>query len=321
MKMKVMMIGFSGSGKTTYMGALYSALNHTWYNGFSLRARRESDHDNFMRIGANLNKGKYPKGNDILEDYNFSLLYNGDEVLDFDWHDYRGGVLQQPDSEDFDQVISLILNSDALIVFLDMPMFRPGKERSAIRVLKQVSSLVQNVTSKLPEDAIFPISFVNTKLDSILTDEPAQSVFETDGWAQLEQLKLMVAQSKNVHGLCTATVVNKDEFVDIQYPFLFSMRYALLKKFNEMVEEHNDLVRKCNEYAENGGILDDALTALGNWFNGTHHATNNELAARAAASAARIRSMAENIMDGPLKKIDKQLEEDAKNKDILMQIF
>lgn len=319
--MKVMMIGFSGSGKTTFMGALYSALNQTWYNGFSLRARRESDHNNFMRIGANLDKGKYPKGTDILQDYNFSLLFNGNEVLDFDWHDYRGGALEQPDSRDFDDVVESILNSDALIIFLDMPMFRSDNERKAIRLLKQVSSLVQNVTSKLSDNAIFPISFVNTKFDCVFSDDLAKSVFESRGWDQLQQLKLMVANSKNVHGLWTATVINKDEFVDIQYPFLFSMRYALLKKFNEMVEEHNELVRKCEEYAANGGFLDDVITGLGNWFNGTNNATNNELAARAAASASRIRSLAENIMDGPLKKIDKQLEEDAKNEDILLQIF
>lgn len=321
MKMKVMMIGFSGSGKTTYMGALYSALNQAWYNGFSLRARRESDHNNFMRIGENLDKGIYPKGTDILQDYNFSLLYNGSEVLDFDWHDYRGGALQQPDSEDFNCVISSIINSDALIIFLDMPMFYPGRERLAIRILKQVSSLVQNVTSKLPEDAIFPISFVSTKFDCIFSDDTAQSVFETSGWKQLEQLKLLVAKSKNLHGLWTATVVAKDQYLDIQYPFLFSMKYALMKKFNEMVQEHNDLVRKCDEYAAKGGFLDDVFTGLGNWFNGTNYATYNELAARAASSAQKIRSIAEDIIDGPLKKIDKQLEEDVKNNDILLQIF
>ncbi len=207
MKMRVMMIGFSGAGKTTYMGAMYSLLNKKPCRGFSLRAKRTSDHNKFLQIGAKLAKGIYPKGTDILEEYRYSLLYKDKNVLDFDWYDYRGGVLASADSPDFDSVIDQIMNSDALVVFLDSTMFKPEgtAECRCVNTLKRIMAIVQNVTANCPDDIVFPISFVLTKYDCF-----PEGGNETKGWKQFWQVikKIVDDEHRKISCLVACTAVS-----------------------------------------------------------------------------------------------------------------
>jgi len=318
MGMKVMMIGFSGSGKTTYMGGMYALLNVEPCEGFSLRAKKTTDHANFMKIGSNIVDGIYPKGTDILEDYRFSLVYDDDELLDFDWHDYRGGVLASADSPDFDVVVDQIMDSDALIVFLDLTMFAQGKtaERRCVSTLQRIMSLVQNVTAQLPDDAGFPISFVFTKLDCC-----PDGATETPGWKLFQQIIETISEGKQINGMWTATVAGSDGLLNLQYPFLFSMLKALNKKVAETIASYERAVERHNSYAEDSGLFDEIGTALSNFFNDRHDLSNYDKAVREEAEAKRLFDKAKRLADGPLEKVAQYLVNEAKKKDTVFNMF
>lgn len=318
MAMKVMMIGFSGSGKTSYMGGMYSMLNQQSCVGFSLRAHDEKAHENFLRIGANLSKGIYPKGTDILEEYKFSLIHNGERLLDFDWHDYRGGVLNMSDGPEFDRVISMIVESEALVVFLDLPMFCPERDRKTIGVMNRIMSLIQNVTSKVRSDVNFPISFVLTKLDCF-TEE--MKTTETVGWQRFLRIKEIIGESKNVRGLSTATVVGAEGCLNIEYPFLLSMYFAMLKKANEMIAQYNAKIDSANWNAEKRSLINEWATGISNFFTGEQKLSNYDIACKEIREAEEMKEKFSALVEGPLKKVEAYLRSEAQREDTHLDLF
>lgn len=319
MNMRVMMIGFSGAGKTTYMGAMYSLLNKKPCKGFSLRAKRTADHDKFLQIGARLAKGIYPKGTDILEEYQYSLLYKGKNVLDFDWYDYRGGVLASADSPDFDTVVSQIMNSDALVVFLDSTMFMPGEpaERRCVNTWKRIMAIVQNVTVSRPEGTVFPISFVLTKSDCF-----PKGGNETKGWKLFEQVVKMISEDGHgkICGICVETAVRcqnqrkwlvfkkmKYETWGLEYPFLFSMYAAMGKKCADYGSAIERAIAARDKFNEKGGIWNEITS----FFKGEQ--SNWDKANDEENKARELARQANELYSGPMKKVLNYLEKEAKD--------
>ena len=318
MNMRVMMIGFSGAGKTTYMGAMYSMLNEKSCQGFSLRAKKDSDHDKFLQIGARLAKGIYPKGTDILEEYQYSLLYKGKNVLDFDWYDYRGGVLASADSPDFDAVVSQIMNSDALVVFFDSTMFTPGEttERRCVNTWKRVMAIVQNVTARHPEGTVFPISFVFTKSDCC-----PEGVGETKGWKLFEQVVKMIREDEHgkICGICVETAVRcqslrrwlvfkkmKYETWGLEYPFLFTMLAAMGKKCADYGAAKEHAIAARDKFNEKGGIWNEITS----FFKGEQ--SNWDKANAEENKARELERQANKLYSGPMKKAWDYLDKEAK---------
>ena len=123
MNLNVMMVGFSGTGKTSYMGAMYKIFNQRGYNGFRIRATDDVHHRAFSSIGRRLSEGIYPDGTDVRDIYEFELRHNNEDVLRFNWMDYRGGVLSERGNSELEQVVDQIVKADALMVFIDTPRF------------------------------------------------------------------------------------------------------------------------------------------------------------------------------------------------------
>ena len=308
MIMRVMMIGFSGAGKTTYMGALYSLLNKKPCEGFSLRANSNSDHEKFLQIGARLARGIYPKGTDILQEYQYSLLYKGKNILEFDWYDYRGGVLAAADSPDFDTVVSQIMNSDALVVFLDSTMFMPGEpaESRCVNTWKRIMAIVQNVTASRPEGTVFPISFVLTKSDCF-----PNGGNETKGWKLFKRVVKMISEDEHgkICGICVETAVRcqnqKYETWGLEYPFLFSMYAAMDKKYSEYAYAHQRAIDRRNRLDDEGGLIDELVS----WFEGKK--SKWDRAQIEEAKAFELYQQAEELHEGPMKMAADYLEKEA----------
>ena len=308
MNMRVMMIGFSGAGKTTYMGALYSLLNKKPCEGFSLRANSNSDHEKFLQIGARLARGIYPEGTDILQEYQYSLLYKGKNILEFDWYDYRGGVLASADSPDFDKVIGQIMDSDALVVFLDSTMFTPGEnaERRCVNTWKRIMAIVQNVTARRSDDTVFPISFVLTKRDCF-----PEGANKTRGWQQFEQVVKMIRgdEHRKIFGVCVETAVRcidqEYETFGLEYPFLFSMYAAMDKKYCEYAYALQRAIDRRNRLADEGGLIDEFLS----WLEGKK--SKWDRAEIEEAKAFELYQQAKELHEGPMKMAADYLDREA----------
>ena len=86
--MKVIMLGHSGVGKTTYMASMYGTLQ-TPINGFSLHTQDSSHHSELLQTFNKIRRNEYPSRTSQRGLYNFSLLYQGRSVFPFEWVDYE----------------------------------------------------------------------------------------------------------------------------------------------------------------------------------------------------------------------------------------
>ena len=118
--MNILMVGHSRSGKTSFMAGMYKYLGES-KEGYGIRAKNSTQKKNLERMAAGLSQNRYPAGTDVQQKYNFALTVDGEDIIPFNWIDYRGGILlsDDPDEGDMDKFLKAIKQSDALLVFLE----------------------------------------------------------------------------------------------------------------------------------------------------------------------------------------------------------
>lgn len=238
--MDILMIGHSGSGKTTFMAGLYSRMKNgaagfTIDSNYSEYRRNTSNYsyDNFLqqerdldKIAENLHRGIYPPATMIKQGYYFNLVCNGHSIP-FNWYDYRGGILMErsTSSADASDIINKIKYADALVVFIDGDTLMENMN-AAIRQYRRLITYINNALANIsrPENEYFPISFVITKGDLHDWDDMIQS----DGFNYFnENLFNPIRQSKDVIGMWTITEINSINIYNVHFPLLFSVLYGM----------------------------------------------------------------------------------------------
>lgn len=119
---KVTVIGFTGSGKTTYLIGMYICMS-TGINGFSLLAKDHNLDLYLEKLWNNLCNGQGPDPSNRLETYDFHISHNIKPVCDFEWVDYPGGLLADPLSENRQKLESDIKDSDCILLIVDGEIF------------------------------------------------------------------------------------------------------------------------------------------------------------------------------------------------------
>src|SRR5947209_7969630 len=138
--MKILMLGHTGVGKTTYMASMYGTLQ-TQINGFSLRATNSNHHRELLRMSNDIRRSIYPDGTLHRKQYDFSLQYQGRNVFPFEWVDYRGGALveRQRDSEEARRLVSELREVEGIMLFCACDVMAKA---SAARQVGRMMSLV-----------------------------------------------------------------------------------------------------------------------------------------------------------------------------------
>jgi hypothetical protein len=117
--MRIVMIGHSNVGKTTYMASMYGAMQ-VGVDGFTLRTARADDHERFVALHRMTRAGRYPAPTDQRAQYDFRLCLNGEAFFDFTWVDRRGGaILERSTSSEAAQLVQDLVECDGLLVFCD----------------------------------------------------------------------------------------------------------------------------------------------------------------------------------------------------------
>lgn len=113
---RVMVVGFTSSGKTTYMAGMYDYMS-LGARGFTLIAR-PADDQYLSKVYDDICCGrdrKWPAPSDQTKEYIFTLAYNFEKILQFSWLDYPGGELMG----DNQQFIDNLKSSSALILLIN----------------------------------------------------------------------------------------------------------------------------------------------------------------------------------------------------------
>ena len=239
--MNILMVGHSGSGKTSFMAGLYKYVGED-NEGYGISSKNDVQKKQLSRMATDLTRGRYPSGTDVQQKYEFAFTVAGHELMPFNWIDYRGGILlsDDPDESDMNKFMKAIKNADALVVFLD------GEKliQQGARWNMEYDILISCIESSLSvsHNSWFPISFVITKCDMI----PNGAKFY--GLSRFHSLFSQIEKSKTVGAMLVQCAVTKDLY---HIPF-FVLAYSIYGGTpiykNRCVEAYNAAIRRAEEH-------------------------------------------------------------------------
>ena len=241
--MKILMIGHSGSGKTSYMTGLYQEFGDN-ASGFGLWMSDANKKSNLKRLGSNIKRGIYPSGTDIATEYNFWLQYDNKLLIPFDWYDYRGGALSESskNSKDAEYLLGQMNSADALIVFLDGEKIVSMTDDDLEEEYDVLLWAIQNSISKrFSNGNFFPVSIVITKGD-LYSDY--STLFESPGLHYFLPLIKNIAQSEVSAGMVGIVEVSPNGIFNVFSPLIFSLYYGMHHYVKQRVASINAEVEK-----------------------------------------------------------------------------
>lgn len=183
--MKVTMVGTQGSGKTAFMSGLYHSLGENKMSGFHITPAGNSLDEavilqgKFQSLSLPNRNFEFPPGTQKSTLWNFDLRYYDRLVGNYEWIDYRGGILtditsdvsmsDQEKRKDVSELISHITLSNAVILFANSLMLtyydniNQARHRSGASI---INGLFETYNQFLPNrNLIFVIAL--TKADAV----------------------------------------------------------------------------------------------------------------------------------------------------------
>ncbi|MGM9853080.1 MAG: hypothetical protein ACI30N_03825 [Muribaculaceae bacterium] len=237
--MNILMVGHSGSGKTSFMAGMYKYLGEE-KNGYGISAKKPSQKTQLQRMAQGLEHGRYPAGTDVQSRYEFAFTVHGEELMPFNWIDYRGGILlsDDPDDGDIDKFMGAIKKADALIVFLDgQKLIQPGA-RWNMEYDILLSCIERSLT--VEHKSWFPISFVITKCDIVPNGVPFH------GLQRFYNLFSQIEKNQKVGGMLLQCAINRECY---HLPFL-ALAYCIYGGSSIYINRCVDSINKARAKAE-----------------------------------------------------------------------
>ena len=177
---KITIIGTTGSGKTCYLAGMYNEMSGFGKDGFTLCARNPSDDKSLtQKWGLIEDKNKWPPLTDNKETIEFKLAYKYKSILEFDWLDYPGGILEDRNDALYSDFISHAGESACLLLIVDGETFNcesSDEEGYKDKVVRNLRRKLVHEVQELPRIAdenggfMPPVGIVITKADLIPVD-------------------------------------------------------------------------------------------------------------------------------------------------------
>lgn len=246
--MKILMLGHSGVGKTTYMASMYGALQNG-INGFSLRAEDPSLGDNLLAIAQAIAQGHYPNLTDQRSEYRFKLRYQKKSFFKFTWVDYRGLVFNEGSaSSQVQQLLKDLKKADGILVFCDGERLIKGAKIN--EEIGRLMSLIGQVLAEI--DKPIPLAVVLTKSDLVP---------QANGHipAPLLGLQEAVSASSTVSGTFIRVACGRHP-LNIEKPVLFVLQQGVqnrTQRLRSQVQEHEQRKRSFESKAT---VFDDFVS-------------------------------------------------------------
>ncbi|XHR84683.1 MAG: hypothetical protein ACFKPT_10505 [Gloeotrichia echinulata GP01] len=240
--MKIVELGHSGVGKTTYMASMYAALQRK-IEGFSLRAIDTDEHTRLCALAENIKIGVYPPRTSQRSDYNFYLQYQGKNVLSFFWADYRGKAIGEKtkDSYEFRALQQDISQADGIIIFFDCNTLAEGDTRT--NELRRITALISHTLTGL--DHPISLAIVFTKIDLV-------KKFNVELLEPIKELIEVIEKSDLVSGALIPIACGQKN-INVQMPLLYALQAGIHFKINSLkkqMEHHKEQIRH-HEYIAN----------------------------------------------------------------------
>lgn len=216
--MRIVMLGHTGVGKTTYMASLYGIMQQG-IQGFSLRATGSENHTHFINLSKRISQGHFPTATDQRQEYKFGLRYQGMNVINFSWSDYRGGSIREyQESQQAKGLNEDLKTADGMMLFYDSKALLAGKHRE--NQIGRITALTNHALKEL--DHPISLAIVLTKTD-LLVEFPTQLLESLNG----------IISSIEASSLIRGTIIPVacgSKLCNISMPLLFSLHAAVQLK-------------------------------------------------------------------------------------------
>ena len=235
----VMMIGGTGAGKTSFMGAVYNRFGDREFRGFSISLDDHHQRSRLSEIGREVSEGRHLEQTDKSASFNFTLRFKGRALVQFDWTDYRGGLLSvkkdeyDDEEEQMKELMGQIAKSHALLLFLDSEQINTQDRKADAyeAYLERVSDILQRAINKIDGKKDFPVAVIFTKGDKVGDFEEMQ---KSELYKQYERtIKTQILNNSNIKGLMACTKIGVQWLWfwhvtrNIEYPFLHCLYYIV----------------------------------------------------------------------------------------------
>lgn len=238
--MKIVELGHSGVGKTTYMASMYAALQKK-IEGISLETIDMSEHERLCKLAENIKISSYPPRTSYRSDYSFNLQYEGKNILPFFWADYRGKALSEKKkySDEFIALQNDLTQADGIIIFLDCNTLSLGDVR--INEVRRITVLLTSTLAKLNHP--ISVAIVFTKIDLV-------KKFDVKMLESIRQLIDAISKSKLISGALIPIACGKEN-INIEMPLLYALKGAIRTKIDLLQKDIDFYNKQINEYKKN----------------------------------------------------------------------
>ncbi|MBW4571209.1 MAG: hypothetical protein KME31_25300 [Tolypothrix carrinoi HA7290-LM1] len=281
--MRIIMLGHTGVGKTTYMASLYGSMQQS-IEGFRLKAVEPENHRRWVEIAEQIQQGKYPALTDQRQEYNFYLRYQGKNILKFAWADYRGGAIRETqESEQAKALLQDLKTADGIMLFCDCNALVQSDTRS-----NQIGRMTTLASQALRElDRPMSLAIVLTKTDLVVD-------FQVDLLQSLNGLISAINASDFVLG-ALLPIACGTQLRNVPMPLLFVLHAAVVFQAATtyaVLESHEERA-KSYEAQSRGfvGVADWVISKISN------QETYREMAAKEKKQAVEKQQEFEEIIE------------------------
>ena len=248
----VLMLGLAGSGKTSYMSSVYALCNDNeeQFFGFSIRIANYQLHTHLLRLASDIHIGKWPAGTDVMEEYRFNLMHEGDNVTDFIWADYRGGALTSDNKDEIDALSASMKTADAIMIFVDGAKLTSGSRHQFRSQVSRLTNLVNHSIAGRNDPVV--VVLVLTKSDLGLGDDRER----------LEDLRPFIESinaSQHIQGIFTwiSCVTGGNLAIPILASAALTVNFyynGAVKKLEELQSTIEELSEDIKRHIDNDGL-------------------------------------------------------------------
>jgi hypothetical protein len=297
--MRIVMLGHSNAGKTTYIAMMYQFMNKgKGHKGFHIQARDSRQHSELLENAQAINSGRYPPATSRRDAYEFDLSYEGRPVSRFIWSDYRGGALaERSTNEDMAALMADVNSCDGVVVFADAYELATGPD--SYRQVGRLTYLMQRAIGE--RRASTPIVLAYTKADLIKSSEDWSKAIQP-----FSQVSAALVGSSNVKGaIVTVSCGRRPKAVHV--PVLWCLTHGVANMIKELQDEADDFQRQAAAARKNGSIANSFTS----WRDGVE--SERKKAARfQGESQAKLREL--KPLQTPARELAKTLSK-AQHKD------
>lgn len=228
--MKIVMLGHTGAGKTTYVSLMYREMQDG-VAGFQVRARDSRQHDTLLKHARQILRGRYPDPTHQRSVYDLSLFHDGTEVLPFSWRDYRGGALaDRSTGTGVGELHADLTTADGIVLFVDAVTLT--RDRHATREVRRLTTHVQRALDSRDE-VLTPVVVAVTKCDLVDMDAPGVTDAILDPFGPLVTA---IGATSHIHGT-VLPIACGPEPANVVVPVLWSLRFGIAGQALQLMAE------------------------------------------------------------------------------------